>query len=160
MNVSVRPFQPADGPELLDIYFDAVRNGTHRHYSAEQAAAWAPDLPPLDSDETRAWTRRIAATTCFVATSGPDPVGFMSLTNDGHIDLAFVRPRWMGGDVAAHLYDHLLERARATGLTRLSCDASHLFRRFLKRRGWQGDQPEHIQRQGVTLTRWPMFLNI
>lgn len=162
MNVSVRPFEPGEGYDLLQIYFDAVRQGTHRHYSPEQAAAWAPDLPARDSAAAHNWEQRLRDTIFFVAVSGPDAqkIGFISVTHKGHIDLAFVRPEWMGRYVAAHLYERVLEWAAGTGLTDLSTDASHLFRAFLLRRGWQGHQAETLVRHGVELSRWPMHIDL
>lgn len=84
----------------------------------------------------------------------------MSATHMGHIDLAFVRPIWMGRSVAQALYERILERAHVANLPRLTTYASHAARPFFARNNWQVDIPEQIDRNGEMLKRFAMSLNL
>lgn len=147
--------RPGEARALHGIFVEAVRDGAKSHYDARQRRAWAPDGPPPEW-----WHDRLASQTVWVAVGRGQPVGFLSVTPGGHLDLAFVRPSWMGGRAMPALYDAMLHWAREQGLSRLTTDASHLFRAFLRRRGWTGETPEDFDRGGVTLRRWPMELDL
>lgn len=155
MNVRIRSCHAGDAPPLFAVFTEAVRTGAASHYTAAQCAAWAPlDTMPAS------WPDLLAALDTRVAESGGEIAGFMAATPDGYVDLAFVRPRWMGRSVAQALHDDLLERARARGLTRLSTHASHPARRFFARNGWQVDHPETVDRNGEQLERFAMSLTL
>lgn len=139
----------------MSIYFDAVRNGTAPHYSAQEAAAWAPDA--RDQSE---WTGRLAEGRTWIAESDAGAQGFITLAPEAHLDLFFVRPTARPMGVAAALYDTLLAAAREDRHSALTTHASHLARRFLDRRGWTVEAEEQSLRHGILLTRFRMRLRI
>ena len=151
-----RRFRPADVAGAIEVYLDAVHNGTAPHYSEAERAAWAPRDGNYDHGE---WTGRLADGRTWVAETGATLQGFATLTRAGHLDLLFVRPGAWGAGVAGALYDRLLDDARDLGLTRLTTDASHLARRFLERRGWTVEAEERALRHGVRITRFAMRLD-
>lgn len=155
MTCPVRPFRPADAAACLDVYLDAIHNGTAPHYSAEERAAWAPPGREYDHGE---WTGRLADGRTWVAEHEGKVVGFITLDRSGHLDLFFVRPEARLLGVAAKLYEALINTARDGGHTRLTTHASHLARRFLERRGWRVTGEERALRNGVFLTRFAMEL--
>ncbi|MWD29519.1 GNAT family N-acetyltransferase [Aquicoccus sp. SCR17] len=155
MSVLIRHMRAGEEAALHRIFVEAVRDGAKGHYDSRQRKAWAPDGPPPPS-----WHERLREQEVWVAVGRGQPVGFLSVTPEGHLDLAFVRPSWMGGRAMPALYDAMLHWAREQGLARLTTDASHLFRAFLRRRGWTGETPEDIDRGGVVLRRWPMTLDL
>ncbi|MEO1599208.1 MAG: GNAT family N-acetyltransferase [Pseudomonadota bacterium] len=89
-------------------------------------------------------------------TDGAEIAGFMSLTPEGVVDMAYVAPKWMGKGVALVLYSALIARAREVGLARLTTDASHLARPFFERRGWRLLTEQQVERHGVRLTNFKM----
>ena len=147
MNVLVRSYAAGDAPALGEIFHRAVHEGAAGRYSAEERAAWSPRVP-----DTLKWQDRLAEAETVVA-EGPDgPVGFMSLYLDrAYLDLAFVLPEAMGKGVAAALYAVLETRARATGLTRLTTEASLLAEPFFARQGWQIVKRQRVERLGVMI---------
>lgn len=148
----IRAINPADRAACGRVYLDAVRNGTDRHYTAEQARAWAPD------DAARDWGDRLFSGTTWVADGGGAVRGFLTMIEAGHLDLFFVEPGWRGAGVASALYESALHWARARGHRRLTTHASLLARSFLIRRGWQVIAEEEAARHGVMLTRFEMVL--
>ncbi|PRY25951.1 GNAT family acetyltransferase [Aliiruegeria haliotis] len=151
MTWTVRRGGAADVEACHDVYYDAVRNGTSPHYSAEQAAAWAPSRKPEDWLEPR-----LAVGTTWIAESVDRAEGFLTVTDAGHLDFFFVRPQWRRSGLSSALYDQMQAWTDARGLTHLTTYASHLCRRFLERRGWVVLHGETALRNGVELTRWEM----
>ncbi len=155
MNVRVRASTPGDAATLYDIFIEAIRVGAASHYTHAQRHAWAPE-PQMRPG----WPDQLATLETWVALVDGDIAGFMGATPQGDIDLAFVRPRWMGRGVAQALYERILERAQARGLIRLTTRASHLARPFFARQGWQVETFENIERGGEVLERFAMSLEL
>lgn len=111
---------------------------------------------------TRSRCAHLMETMTLVACDTADHavIGFMSLLDHGHLDMAFVDPDWMGRGVAGALHTGILEHARKQGLTCLTTDASHLARPFLMRHGWRVTSPETIRRKGIELERFRMDLQL
>ena len=151
--VTLRPYRPEDRAACAAIFFRAVREGAAGHYDAAQRAAWAPAGAETGAD-------RLAHQWCLVAERDGTPAGFLSMTPEGHLDMAFVLPEEMGRGTAAALYDALLARARGAGLQRLTVHASHLARPFLERRGWQAETAETVALRGQRLERFVMSLGL
>lgn len=129
--VIVRRFRPMDSQACHRVFFDAVHGGTQEFYSDIERIAWAPHE---GAPET--WTNRLDRNETVVAEAEGRLIGFMSLTQGGHLDLAFVTPLAMGTGVAGRLYDALEDWAHKQSLPVLTTDASHLAKRFFGKRGW------------------------
>lgn len=149
--LTIRSYAPDDAIPLGRVYYRAVREGAARAYTAEQCAAWAPHAPA-----SAVWRRRLAHGETLVAEQTGEPVGFMSLLADGHLDLVYVMPEVMGRGVAPALYAMLENRARVAGLQRLTTEASELARAFFLRHGWQVIARQDLVRDGVTLHNYQM----
>lgn len=151
MSWEIREGGAAEAASCMDVYVDAVRNGTAGHYTPAQALAWAPTeavedwLPP-----------RLADGTTWIAWSATRAEGFLTVTPAGHLDFFFVRPEARASGLAAALYAHLMTWADAQGHDHLTTDASHLARSFLEKRGWRMIAGETAIRHGVALKRWRM----
>jgi putative acetyltransferase len=130
----IRPYRPEDRVAKALVFYRAVREGAAAYYSEAQCAHWAPSPTPdltKPDRQLEQWT--------WVAEQDGRMTGFMSLAHDGLLDMAFVVPEVLGKGTAAALYDVLIAKARAEGLTKLTVDASVYSRGFLKKRGWQVD---------------------
>lgn len=130
--VKVRDFVDADAAALGQLMYDAVRQGTVDFYDAAQRAAWMPQ--PRSG---AAWLQRLQTPQTWVAEDEQGFAGFMTLADDGYIDLAYVRPDAMGTGVAQALYAVLEQEALSRRYQRLYSEASHLAQRFFTRQGWQ-----------------------
>jgi putative acetyltransferase len=108
--------------------------GTAPQLTRAERIAWAvapePDLSKPD---------KLLDQWCWIAEEAGRPTGFMSLCPDGLLDMAFVIPEVMGKGTAGALYETLLAKAQAEGMTRLTVLASPWSRSFLLKRGWRVD---------------------
>lgn len=127
----IRPFEPADADALAHLIHRAIHEGSAGAYDEAQRAAWSPH--PRSSPDM---IKRVEGQTVLLAEDAAGLTGVFTLTQDGLIDLAFVRPDRMGQGTAGRLYTAILEQARFAGHTELRVEASHLARRFFQKRGW------------------------
>lgn len=146
----IRPYQPEDASALAQIFYDAVHLGTASHYTAAQRRAWAPLRPSAE-----VWTARLQGLTTFVAAT-PEPAGFMSLRNDGYLDLAFVAPDQHGRGAGSALHAAILAHARALNLPSLTVEASLAAHRFFLHHGWQDLARQSIARHGEQIENFRM----
>lgn len=149
--IEVRGFVEADAEPTAQIFFDAVRFGTTRHYDERQRMAWAGKVP-----DTQQWLARLKSQHTFVAEMDSRPVGFMTIDDTGHIDLAFVAPDQMGRGVSDVLYAAVEARALELGIGRLDTAASHLARSFFQRHGWSVVKQQTVTRGEVELANFVM----
>lgn len=157
MTLTLRPMNAADAPLVHEIMRASIRDGAGRFYTACQRAAWMPAILD-DRPMPEAFAARLAQQAGWLAISDARAVGFMTCEANGHLDLAFVRPDWMGRGVAAGLLGALLDWACARNLPALTTEASHFFYRFLRRHGWDLVAAETLWRNGVALERFRMAL--
>jgi putative acetyltransferase len=147
----IRAFAPADAGATAQLFYESIHGGAAGAYTPEQLRAWAPAPPAVEE-----WAALLSAMTTLLAVEAGEPVGFMSLDTNGHIDRAFVRPDRLRTGVASALYAAIEERARERGLTRLTTDASAIARAFFERKGWRVVREQQPVRNGVALTNYRM----
>ena len=149
--LALRAYHEADRTACWHVFFRAVHEGAAGFYTPEQRQAWAPRQTVPDGPD------KLLTQHCIVAERAGRIVGFMSLTDAGYLDMAFVLPEEMGKGTAAALHDAVITHATDTGLAaRVTTHASHLFRRFLLRQGWQVVAAETVERDGERLDRFVM----
>ena len=109
----------AEDSELLaDIMFDAVRNGESA-YNEHQRAAWVP--APRSGP---AWKARLQQQQIVVAEQDGKAVGFVSLAPGGYVDFAYIRPEAQHTGLFRQLLEQVVDKAIATGESRLWTHAS------------------------------------
>jgi putative acetyltransferase len=139
--VRIRPFRDDDTDATAQIFFDSVRLGSQDYYDEAQRVAWAPRVP-----EAAKWLDRLKIQTVFVAERQGRVVGFMTLTAEGCIGLAYVAPDAIGQGIGKALYDAILSEAEIIGVAKLTAQASHLARAFFKRQGWSVVKSQTVTR--------------
>ena len=155
MPLTIRAYEPRDARATARLFHETVRDATTTGYTAAQRQAWSPEMPDIAP-----WHERLAGANTLLAEDGDGLAGFMSLTDDGYLDLAFVRADKVGTGIAKTLYDVLTDHARAAGLTVLTKDASHMARRFFQRQGWRVTKEQTQSRRGETLVNYRMSFNL
>ena len=70
----LRPYLPADGPVLADLFRESIFELTGDDYSPDQQAEWA-----ATADDEEAFASRLAGSLTLVATIAGEPVGFATL---------------------------------------------------------------------------------
>lgn len=144
--VALRPFLPADIPTLAAIYRAAVEELTGEDYDMDQQEAWASLV-----DDEEAFGARLEAQLTLVAVRRGESVGFISVKDDSHIDLIYVRPQDAGTGVADTLCQAAEAIARGRGKTALSVDASDTALGFFQNRGFVPQRRNTIDIDGVWL---------
>ena len=152
---TIRPYRATDRAATALVFYRAVREGTHHHYTEAQRAAWAPSPTP---DLTK--PNKLLDQWAWVAEEDGEITGFMSLCHDGLLDMAFVIPEVMGKGTATALYAALIARARAEGLRRLTVDASPYSHGFLRKQGWQVDWEGDRNYDGIAFFGYRMSLTL
>ena len=154
-DVNIRQANPTDIYALADVMFDAVRNGPS-DYTASQRRAWMPALP----DEEH-WADRLRSQWVTLAEQAPvddakSIVGFMTLTIEGYIDLAFIRPQAQGRGVFRAIYEYLESFAISQAIHRLTVHASLMARGPFEAMGFTIDQNETVIVNQEPLERFEM----
>ncbi|MEO1039464.1 MAG: GNAT family N-acetyltransferase [Pseudomonadota bacterium] len=152
---TIRPYRQSDAEALSHLMHQAIHEGAAGAYDKAQRQAWSPAPWP----DAR-FSQRIAGQHCRVGVDASGAAGFMTLTAEGRIDLAFVRPDRMGSGLAGALYEALLVTARQEGFSRLTVEASHLARPFFERRGWTLERSQTIERDGISLENHLMAMEL
>lgn len=148
--ITVRRYAETDADALGHVMFDAIRSGTSR-YTDAQRVAWMARVPTGTE-----WAARLAGSKGWVAEYGDAVLGFLTLHDDGYIDLAFVRASAQGRGVFSALYSALEKDARAAGLSSLRTHASLMAQPAFEARGFHVIRHETVDRYGETLARAEM----
>ncbi|QBF31292.1 GNAT family N-acetyltransferase [Thalassococcus sp. S3] len=151
----IRAYRSEDHAACYAVFRRAVLEGARDFYSAAERDVWAG---PAETDPGK--PDKLLDQWCWVAEKDNDIRGFMSLTKDGYLDMAFVLPEEMGKGTARELYDALITKARTEGFDRLTVHASHLARRFFIKQGWQVEYAEEHAKGGQVFERFYMSLNL
>lgn len=151
--MQVRSYQPKDAPALADLFVRSVDQIGRRDYSPLQVEAWIAHAPSAKRLQTLSEDGR----TRLVAVDDTDqPLAFVDLERNGHIDLFYCAPEVAGSGVAAALYDEAERVARRQGLNRLFTEASEAGRRFFQRKGFVVVSQRHFELSGVMMSNVAM----
>ncbi|RFP88000.1 GNAT family N-acetyltransferase [Rhodobacteraceae bacterium 63075] len=151
MCLSVRDASADDLDALGALFFRSVREGAAPCYSEAERAAWAPEMPS-GAD----WARRLEGLELLMAEQDDTPLGFMAVSPEGYLDMAFVTPEARAKGVSDAIYAVLECRARSKRLHELSTHASLMAKSFFERQGWNVGQAEDVARGAETLRRYRM----
>ncbi len=148
---TIRPYTDDDDAGVAEVFFQAIQTGAKPHYSRAQRDAWSGAAPNTDR-----WRDRLQNHHGFVAVHSGDIVGFMTLTDVGLLDHAYVLPAFRRTGLAADLYCETIAKARVLGLTELHTEASRLARPFFERLGWEMVREQQVPVRGEVLTNFVM----
>ena len=141
--------------EIAALFTASVHELAATHYDFAQREAWAPRPPDLDH-----WRRRLADTTTLLADEIGSLHGFLSYTEDGHIDMLFTAPSAPRRGVASALHAEAERRLRGRGVTALSTEASLVAEPFFARQGYAVVERQRVERGGQWFARALMRKNL
>ncbi|MEM8822636.1 MAG: GNAT family N-acetyltransferase [Pseudomonadota bacterium] len=144
--LEVRRGNMSDVPALIDIFWCGVHEGAAPKYGPAQRRAWLPARPTSE-----AYAARLAGQTIFIAERGGTPVGFMTVSQNGLLDFAYVLPAERGQGTADILLAMVENHARASDIGRLTTRASDMARPFLARWGWRVTGDATVMRNGIAI---------
>ncbi|QDP19868.1 GNAT family N-acetyltransferase [Sphingomonas xanthus] len=126
--------------QLRSLMLAAILHPASR-YDAEQSRTWANNVPAIANLQ-----ERLAPQQLVLAVEEEVLQGFMSLADDGLIDLAFIAPEYQGTGLFAALLTDVERAASARGLAWLGAKASLNAVGPFQRRGFSV-----LDREDVTL---------
>lgn len=145
----IRPCAPGEELALLAIFRSSVHGLAARDYTPEQIEAWAPPEP--DPALRAQWIERIRTNRPWVVEVDGRLAGFADLQPSGYIDQFFVDAGFAGRGIGAALMRHLLEAARAQGITTLSAHVSLTAQPFFRGFGFVVEREQEPVVRGVAL---------
>lgn len=148
--MTIRRADSRDYDAIADVMFDAVRHGPSA-YTEAQRAAWLPS-----ANSGAEWHQRLDEQAVFIAADPARIHGFMSLADDGTIDLAFIRPSAQGTGVFRRLYSEVENLALQNRLPRLWLHASLNAQSAFSAVGFVITQRESVELRGQSLERFMM----
>lgn len=149
--ITLRSYQPGDGPLLAALFYETVHTVNARDYTPAQLQAWAPSPEAPDPE---AWDRSFQGRRALVAEAGGQIAGFGDLDpKTGYLDRLYVHKDRQGQGVASALCAALEAAARTD---RVHTYASLTARPFFLRRGYRLLRENQVERRGVLLTNFLM----
>jgi putative acetyltransferase len=149
----IRPYVALDLPAIREMWERSIRELGPRAYSPEQVAAWAARTADMDrlgerlGDGRQVWVAEGVT---------EEPIGFIDLEMDGHIDFLYAAPEAAGQGVAARLYAEVERAANAAKISRLNTEASEVARGFFERMGFVMLHRRELELVGVPIHNWKM----
>jgi putative acetyltransferase len=143
---TLRPYLPADLPQLSEIRLAAIEELTTEDYDEAQRQAWA-DL----ADDEEGLGETLKKSLSLVALVGGAPVGFIALADGGRIDQLYVHPAVARTGVATTLCDAIEKLAAARKLEILVVDASDTAKPLFDRRGYVAESRNTVSVEDVWL---------
>jgi putative acetyltransferase len=149
----IRPYRARDAAALSDLYVRAIRGLAPRHYAPAQVAAWSGEAASPEETHEKCSDGRLV----LVAVNSHDqPLAYIDLEADGHIDMLFCLPEAAGQGIASKLYEALERRARDLAIARLHVEASEGARRFFARKGFAMLTRRDFEVGGVPIHNYAM----
>ncbi|WP_375549322.1 GNAT family N-acetyltransferase [Oceanicaulis alexandrii] len=137
------------------LWHDAVHKGAVGAYDAAQLQAWSP------APKSAAFMiERLSGQIILVAEDDEGLAGFFTLTPEGELDMAYVRPDRKGDGLAARLLAAIQDEARRRDLATLTVQASHIARKFFEKHGWALVQTQTVRPNGVEMQNHRMVLHL
>lgn len=141
------PLEEAHIPRLLDLFEQSVRRLGPAHYSPEQVEQWARGAhhPGLASQlrEHHGW----------VIEQDDVPLGFATLSDDGHLSLLYVSADHPRQGLGTLLLERVLAAASQMGLGSLTTEASAFSLALFLRHSFLLTGLETVERGGVQFIR-------
>ena len=147
--IKIKNIEDADATGCYDVFYRAIHEGARPAYSAPQRNAWAPfrEMPVGFANALQA--------PCALMAITDQIVGFITVLQDGYLDLLFVTPDHHRQGMATTLYQSALLQTKGP----LHTEASHLSRPFFLHHGWREITPQRVEKRGAWMTNFVMKLS-
>lgn len=150
----ISPLREQHIPDLLALFEQSVRRLGPEHYSPEQVEQWAQGArhPGLASQlrEHHGW----------VMEQEGMPLGFVTLSDDGHLSLLYVSADHQRQGLGGLLLEQALQAASQLGLHNLTTEASAFSLALFLRHGFEQAGLETVERGGVSFVRHRLYCRL
>jgi GNAT superfamily N-acetyltransferase len=127
----IRIFQHGDHAAIAEIFAGAVHEIASEVYSSEQCLAWSSREVNYEH-----WKKRCELKRPFVAVTDSEISGFLELDPDGHIDCAYINPKFKRRGIMTSLVRHAVETCFSFGKNRGYVEASICARPMFEKLGF------------------------
>ena len=149
----IRVFQRGDHTAIAEIFTNAVHQIASEVYTLEQCLAWSS--LQIDYDH---WKRRCELKRPFVAVTDSEISGFLELDPDGHVDCAYVNPKFKRRGIMTGLVRHAVDTCFAFKINRVCVDASICAKPLFEKVGFTVIREHIVTINGVDLLNFKMEL--
>ncbi len=146
MALVIRRYSPSDIRAVIDIFESAIRGSCLGDYDQVQIDAW------LSSADANRWNAIFMEHYSLLALFDGEPAGFGDISEEGHLNLLYVRPEYQGKGIASALCERL--EKHVGGL--ITVEASLTARPFFLHRGYREIAQQKVYRKGIALTNFRM----
>ena len=151
----LRRAEPADLPKLSQLYAQTVQAHGPGKYSNEQIEAWSNAA--LKKQEFASFILDVET---WVSEDELGPSGFAGLKMNGHVSSLYVRKDCARQGIGNALLNHLLQRARDHGISKVHTEASQFSKALFAKNGFIVVEEEIVDYDGVDFLRWKMERSI
>jgi GNAT superfamily N-acetyltransferase len=148
---TIRIFRHGDHVAIAEIFTRAVHEIACEVYTREQCLAWSELEPNFEH-----WKRRCELKRPFVAITGEEISGFLELDPDGHIDCAYIHPKYQRQGIMTALVRHAIDTCLDFNIRRLYVDASICARPMFEKLGFRVICENIVNIRGVELLNYKM----
>lgn len=149
----IRIFQQGDHVAIAKIFSTAIHEIASAVYTPEQCRAWADPAPDYDR-----WKKRCELKRPFVAVVDSEIAGFLELDPDGHIDCAYINPKFQRQGIMTGLVKHAIDTCFAMNLPKVRVEASIIARPLFEKVGFKVIRENQVEIKGVCLKNYIMEL--
>ncbi|WP_028470700.1 GNAT family N-acetyltransferase [Neptunomonas japonica] len=148
-------YSPDRAREIADLFYESVHAIDSSIYSDEQKDSWAPT--PVNYSE---WEKRLDRKKPYLLVIKDEVAGFIELESDGHIDCAYVAPRFHRKGIATHLLKHVMVVAKNSGLKQLHVEASIVAEPLFEKAGFFVENENQVIRHNIVLINYSMRVDL
>jgi putative acetyltransferase len=149
--MNIIEYDGSQAREITDLFYQAVHNIDSCIYTNKQKEAWA--TTPIEYDQ---WKSRLDAKKPYLLMINNEVAGFIELEIEGHIDCAYVRPKYQRMGVATALIKHVIYLAKVLGLRKLTVEASTVAKPVFKKLGFIVENKNEVIRYNTVLINYSM----
>lgn len=147
----IRVYQHGDHVAIAEIFTAAIHEIASEVYTPEQCLAWAVRRPNVDH-----WKSRCELKRPFVAVVETEIAGFLELDPDGHIDCAYINPKFQRRGIMTKLVEHAVRTCFAMGINRVYVEASICARPMFEKAGFKTVCENIVDLKTVQLLNYKM----
>lgn len=147
----IRIFHHGDERAIAEIFTAAIHEIACEHYTPEQCLAWCAREVNYDH-----WRKRCELKRPFVAIVDEQVAGFLELDPDGHIDCAYINPKFQRRGIMSRLVEHAVATCFAMNVRRVYVEASHCARPMFEKLGFQTLRQNTVTIKEVPLVNFTM----
>jgi putative acetyltransferase len=147
----IRIYQHGDHRSIAEIFTSAIHQIASEVYTPEQCLAWSDREPNYEH-----WRKRCELKRPFVAIVDSEVAGYLELDPDGHIDCAYVNPKYRRRGVVSRLVEHAVDTCFALNLPRVYVEASICAKPMFEKLGFQTLAENQVVIKGITLLNYRM----